>query len=33
MKAQMQADENVTYWLDQEVEEWNFKTISDDVSE
>ncbi len=32
MKAQMQADENVTYWLDQEVEEWNFKTISDDVS-
>ena len=32
MKAQMQADENVTYWLDQEVEEWIFKTISDDVS-
>lgn len=32
MKAQMEADENVTYWLDQEVEEWNFKSITEDVS-
>lgn len=32
MKAQMEADENVTYWLDSDVEEWNFQSISEDVS-
>lgn len=32
MKTQMEADENVTYWLDSDVEEWNFKAISEDVS-
>lgn len=32
MQAQMEADENVTYWLDDEIEEWNFKKISEDVS-
>lgn len=32
MKAQMEADENVTYWLDSDVEEWNFKEISEDAS-
>ena len=32
MKEQMEADENITYWLDNEIEEWNFKKISEDVS-
>lgn len=32
MKAQMQKDENVIYWLDNEIEEWNFKEITEDVS-
>lgn len=32
MKEQMEADENITYWLDNEIEEWNFKQISKDVS-
>ena len=32
MKEQMEADENVTYWLDNEIEEWNFKQISQDES-
>lgn len=32
MQAQMAADENVTYWLDNEVEEWNFHEIAEDVS-
>lgn len=32
MKEQMEADENVFYWLDHEIEEWNFKSISDDTS-
>lgn len=32
MRAQMEADENVYYWLDEEVEDWNFKQITDDVS-
>lgn len=32
MRAQMAADENVIYWLDQEVEEWNFQSITEDVS-
>ena len=32
MKAQMEADENVTYWLDNEIEEWNFRTISEETS-
>ncbi len=32
MQAQMDADEMITYWLDGDVEEWNFKTITDDTS-
>ena len=32
MKAQMEEDENVVYWLDNEIEEWNFKEITEDVS-
>lgn len=32
MQAQMQEDENCMYWLDGEVEEWNFKSITDDTS-
>lgn len=32
MRAQMEADENVYYWLDDEVEEWNFKAITDETS-
>lgn len=32
MQEQMSADENVHYWLNDEVEEWNFKTITDDAS-
>ena len=32
MKEQMEADENVTYWLDNEIEEWNFKKITEDTS-
>lgn len=32
MKERMEADENVYYWLDDEIEEWNFKTITDETS-
>ncbi len=32
MKEQMAADENVSYWLDGEVEEWNFNTITEETS-
>lgn len=32
MRAQMEADDMVCYWLDEEVEEWNFKTITDETS-
>lgn len=33
MKAQMAADENVKYWLeDEEIPEWNFKEITDETS-
>lgn len=32
MKEQMAADENVCYWIDQEIEEWNFKTITEETS-
>ena len=33
MKAQMQKDENVTYWVDDpDVGEWNFKAIAKDQS-
>lgn len=31
MKTQMEEDESKVYWLDDEVEEWNFKEISEDV--
>lgn len=32
MQAQMAADEMVSYWLDDEMEEWNFKAITDETS-
>lgn len=32
MQAQMDADENVYYWLDDETEEWNFKSVTDETS-
>lgn len=32
MKEQMEKDENVIYWLEDEIEEWNFKTITDETS-
>lgn len=32
MLEQMSADENVLYWLNEEVDEWNFKSISEDTS-
>lgn len=31
MKEQMEADENIYYWLEDEIEEWNFKTITEDT--
>ena len=32
MQAQMEADDMVYYWLNDEIEEWNFKTITDETS-
>ena len=32
MQKQMDADENVHYWLNDEFEEWNFKSITDETS-
>lgn len=32
MKKQMAEDENVIYWLDNEIREWNFKNITDETS-
>ena len=32
MQAQMDADENVYYWLNDDIEEWNFKAITDETS-
>lgn len=32
MKKQMADDENVFYWLDNEIREWNFKNITDKTS-
>lgn len=32
MKEQMDADENVVYWLDSDMEEWNFEQIKEDTS-
>jgi len=32
MQAQMDADENVYYWLNDEIEEWNFKAITEETS-
>lgn len=32
MQAQMDADESVYYWLHDEIEEWNFKAITDETS-
>lgn len=32
MQVQMDADENVYYWLNDEIEEWNFKSITDETS-
>ena len=31
MQAQMDADENVAYWLNEEMDEWNFKSITDET--
>lgn len=30
MREQMEADENVCYWLEEEMEEWNFQTITEE---
>ena len=32
MQAQMDADEMLHYWLNEEMEAWNFKTITDETS-
>lgn len=32
MQEQMAADENVYYWLNDEIEEWNFKAITEETS-
>ena len=32
MQERMDADENVYYWLNDEIEEWNFKGITDETS-
>ena len=32
MQARMDADENVYYWLNDEIEAWNFKAITDETS-
>lgn len=32
MRAEMEADEQVCYWLEGEIEEWNFKAITDETS-
>lgn len=32
MQARMDADENVYYWLHDEIEEWNFKSITEETS-
>ncbi|MDE7323390.1 MAG: DUF3298 domain-containing protein [Lachnospiraceae bacterium] len=32
MQEQMDTDDNVYYWLNDEIEEWNFKTITDETS-
>lgn len=32
MQSQMDADNNVYYWLNEEIEEWNFKSITDETS-
>lgn len=32
MKAQMEADENAIYWLDSEVPEWDFQSITEETS-
>lgn len=32
MREQMEADESVTYWLNSEMEEWNFQEITEETS-
>lgn len=32
MREQMEADENNMYWLDSEIDGWNFKTITEETS-
>lgn len=32
MQERMDADENVYYWLNDEIEEWNFKAITDETN-
>lgn len=31
MREQMEEDENIYYWLDDEIEEWNFKEITEET--
>ena len=31
MREQMEADENVCYWLEEEIEEWNFQAITEET--
>ena len=31
MREQMEADENVRYWLEEEMEEWNFQAITEET--
>ena len=31
MREQMEADENVCYWLEEEMEEWNFQAITEET--
>lgn len=32
MREQMETDEDVEYWLEEEIEDWNFKTITEETS-
>ena len=32
MREQMEADDNVCYWLEEEMEEWNFQSITEETS-
>ena len=32
MREQMEADDNVCYWIEEEMEEWNFQSITEETS-